>query len=158
VNATAIDLSGGGQPAGRPLVGREEVRSAPSPDAARGSAAQWVPSALVLVVIIAVSLVPGWDPGLPGPRHLPHAVAYAAWMVTILVLAQRRSGTRPGVMVAAAVGLAFLVITIGGLLELAQGVVHRDVEALDVAADAAGVAAALAAWLILRTVRALGSR
>jgi hypothetical protein len=115
-------------------------------------------SALVLVVIIAVSLVPGWDPGFPGPRHLPHAVAYAALMVTLLALKQRRSAARPWVMVAAAVGLAFLVITIGALLELAQRAVHRDVEALDVAADAAGVGAALAAWLILRMVRALGSR
>ncbi len=118
----------------------------------------WVLSVLVLVGIVAMSLVPGWDPGLPGPNHLPHAVAYAVLMVTVLALTKRQPAGRAGVMVAAAVGLGFLVVTMGALLELGQRAVHRDVEAMDVAAHAAGVAAALTGWIILRSVLAPGRR
>jgi hypothetical protein len=154
VTARATNLPGDGRPAGR-----ERARSAPAEDPSRASAVLWVLSVLVLVGIVAMSLVPGWEPGLPGPKHLPHAVAYAVLMVTVLAaLTKRRPVVRPGVMVAAAVGLGFLVVTIGALLELGQRAVHRDVQAMDVAADAAGVAAALIAWIILRSVLAPGRR
>lgn len=153
VNARATDLSGDGRPARR-----EQTPSAPREDPARASAFLWVLSILTLVGIVAISLVPGWDPRLPGPRHLPHAGAYAVLMVALLALMKGRSAVRPWVMVGAAVGLGFLLVTIGALLELAQRAVHRDFEAMDVAANAAGVAAALTAWIILRTVLAPGRR
>ncbi len=37
----------------------------------------WVPAALVFLGIVAVSLAPNWDSGLPGPKHPPRSAPWS---------------------------------------------------------------------------------
>jgi hypothetical protein len=90
-----------------------------------------------------VSLLP-WD-------RAGHLVAYATITGSVLLAAVwrpgRGAGWWPGASVSAVVG----AVVLGAVLEFAQGVVGRDPDVLDLAADAAGAGLAWAGWTVLRS-------
>ncbi len=101
-----------------------------------------------------LSLGPIGEPDLDGVlRGLPHAIAYAVLTLVALVAVEARSGDR-GATTWWKIGLAILAaIAMGGLLELAQGLVHRDVQFSDFVADVVGALVVLVVWLLIRVAR-----
>ncbi len=118
---------------------------------ARSSFAPRASLVAILVGILVLSLGPIGEPDLDGVlRGLPHAIAYAILTLVALVAVEARSGDQ-GATTWSKIGLAILAaIAMGGLLELAQGLVHRDVQFSDFVADVVGALVALVVWLFVR--------
>ncbi len=116
----------------------------------------WVTPLLIVIAIAVLSLAPVPDPDLPAPfDNLPHALAYAALTVALLIATQQRT-RRWWERLAVATLVALGAIALGATFELAQGLVGRDVEFSDVVSDAAGVIAALVCFLGVRAIRTTG--
>lgn len=134
----------GAEPA---LSNRDAERRAPGTVNPRILAA----SVLIVLGLAALSLGPFPQPDLPGPLELlPHAIAYATGTLVLLALGDRDGGLRR--RPARVLLIAASMILLGIVLEIGQRVVDRDVQLTDVAANCAGVGAAIAVWALARWV------
>jgi hypothetical protein len=105
---------------------------------------------IALVAVVTLTLGPDVIAGLGSGAldRTAHAGAYAgltaAALLALPMFGRQRSGF----------GTALLVVlgicAFGGLMEVMQGLEHRDADILDAAANAAGAFAVLALWLIGR--------
>ena len=104
---------------------------------------------LLIGGLAIVSLGPFPQPDLPRPlESLPHAAAYAVGMLIVLAAMPRRPGE--GVRSRDVAIIAVSLIVVGAVLELAQRLVGRDVEAVDVLANALGVTIGAVVWTVVR--------
>ena|SRR5437773_2459363 len=111
----------------------------------------WAVAVTTLVAILVLSL--NTEPPLP-PFVLAdkagHFAAYGVFTGTVLLAAVWRPWRGPGPFPSSARAIALTVISLGGLLELAQALVGRDASAWDAVADALGVAAAYGSWRMVQ--------
>ncbi len=94
----------------------------------------------IMVLLLGPATPVALDPGYPSSDKAAHFVAFGTllWTFGVLLPGQPR------------IALALFVVLVGGLVEVIQGWTGRDAEWLDFAADAAGVATALAVWAVWR--------
>ena len=114
------------------------------------SSALWLLSAGILITVVLLSLGPDPDVTSGLWQTVGHAVGYALLTVSLLLAAAWGPGrghhpvrNRAAPIVAATIGL-------GVLIEVAQLLMGRDADPLDVMANATGVLVAFGAWLLLR--------
>lgn len=108
-----------------------------------------LPIRLVAVAVLAVSLILMLGPfgGVEAASGISDKVAHfivfglILWSFGVLFLRLPR------------LWAAVLAVALGGAVEVAQGLVGRDADILDLAADAAGVAVALFLWAFWRGFR-----
>jgi lipopolysaccharide/colanic/teichoic acid biosynthesis glycosyltransferase len=114
--------------------------------AAQAKPAVWVPSAIVLAAL-TFSLGPDILAGVGNSAlgALSHAAAYAVLAASLLVF--HGNGRAAGPRAVRVLMIIVGVIAFGGIVEIAQVVVHRDAQFADLAADAAGAVVTLIAWL-----------
>ncbi len=116
-------------------------------------AAGWILIVAVLAAIERYSIGPDFRSplGADAPWDLlPHVAAYAALTLALLLIAVPPGGERQAIR---ALVVSLSAVGLGVAMEVAQAAVHRDAQAVDVLANAVGVAAAVGAWALLRFFR-----
>jgi VanZ family protein len=111
----------------------------------------WSLAASTLMAILILSL--STEPPLPTfvlADKAGHFAAYSVFTGAVLAAAVWRPKRGPGPLPNSAPAIALTVITLGGLIELAQAFVGRDASAWDAVADALGVAVAYGSWRLVR--------
>jgi VanZ family protein len=94
-------------------------------------------AAILILLLGPATAIENAAPSLDKVAHFG-AFGLALWSFGVLFPRSRR------------ISLAGMVVVMGGATEVAQGLVGRDADWLDFAADVAGVAVALVAWTVWR--------
>jgi VanZ family protein len=106
----------------------------------------------IVAAIVYLSLGPRLLEGYRAAEdHLPHVAAYA--ILTVSLLATFGSISHEGRRAMRVVLMGLAVLVLGASMEIAQGIVHRDAELRDLAADAVGLLVGLVAWYVAHAVR-----
>jgi hypothetical protein len=113
---------------------------------------RWITPALAIVALITVvtlTLGPDVVAGLGAGTldRTAHGGAYAALTAASLLALPWMVRRRGGVGIGIALLLVITICAFGGLMEILQGLEHRDADILDAAANAAGAFTVFALWL-----------
>jgi VanZ family protein len=100
----------------------------------------------VLFLTLGPDLIPGLGAGLVD--RTAHGAAYAAFTLAVLLSLQPVLRRRPGV--GFALGMVGIICAFGGLMEVLQGMSHRDGDVWDEVANTIGAVAVFLFWLGLR--------
>jgi VanZ family protein len=124
----------------------------PKPALSRIDAILWVAAAASLAWLLIASLGPA--PRIMNTFHFAdkvfHALHYALTTLLFLLAAVWRPGRGPGPAPRAATAIVVTAVALGAAIEVIQGFIGRQVDALDLGADAVGVALGLGVWFALR--------
>jgi VanZ family protein len=110
----------------------------------------WLLSAGILISVVLLSLGPDPDVTSGLWQTVGHAVGYALLTVSLLLAAAWSPGRRHHPVGNRAAPIVAATIGLGVLIEVAQLLMGRDADPLDVVANATGVLVAFGAWLLLR--------
>ncbi|MEA2522404.1 MAG: hypothetical protein QOI81_2050 [Actinomycetota bacterium] len=102
--------------------------------------------AAVLFLTLGPDLIPGLGAGLVD--RTAHGAAYAAFTLAVLLSLQPVLRRRPGT--GFAFGMVGLVCAFGGVMEVLQGMSHRDGDVWDAVANSIGAVSVFLFWLGLR--------
>jgi hypothetical protein len=136
-------------------AGCDNAPTVPTSRAARvpwTDAALWLGAVASLAWLLVASLGPA--PGILNAFHLAdkvfHALHSALTTLLFLLAATWRPGRGPGLFPRSGPWIAIGAVALGAIIEVIQGSIGRQADALDLLADAVGVAMAWGVWRHLR--------